>query len=183
MNKYEIERKTRQAEIETTFRANGDSGWFGKWFELEVVRTLSHKTNVAKQGEVDYFMNIDGKRVAVEVKTNGGRIESLYQLNERQKATTLVIYTLHHTVPTRTRKDGSTAGGEIRVVAPIICTAEWFINALESVNAVKIIGHNESDKERAIQKDSKKLYNLLKEYPIPYSKELKYTWDDFEGLE
>lgn len=181
MKNYE---EIRKAEIERILNMSSlDDGKFGKVFELEVVRTLSHKTAVSKQGEVDYFMNIEGKRVAVEVKTNGGRVESLYKLNARQRATTLVIYTLRHTVPTRTRKDGSLAGGEVRVIEPIICTAEYFLNALESVNAIKVIGHDESDRERAIQKDSKKLYNLLKEYPIPYSKELKYTWDDFEGLE
>lgn len=181
MNKYEY---ARAKEIERIMNMSDlDDGKFGKVFELEIVRTLSHKATVAKQGETDYYMTIDGRRTAVEVKTNGGRIESLYKLNERQRATTMVIYTLHHTVPTRTRKDGSLAGGEVRVIEPIICTVEYFLNALESVNAIKVIGHNENDRERAIQKDSKKLYNLLKEYPIPYSKELKYTWEDFEGLE
>lgn len=181
MNKYIA---MRDAEMERILgMSNLDDGKFGKWFELYVVRELSHKTRVSKQNEVDYFMNIDGKRVAVEVKTNGGRIESLYKLNEKQRTKTLVIYTLRHTVPVRVRKDGTIAGGEVRMIEPIICTVEYFLNALESVNAIKVIGHNDSDRERAIQKDSKKLYNLLKEYPIPYSKELKYTWDDFEGFE
>ena len=59
-------------------------------------------------------------------------------------------------------------------------TIAQFIDLVESVNATKIIGHNESDKEVAIQSDSKKLYKaLVNGNYVEYFRDWEYFTEDF----
>ena len=69
-----------------------DSGWFGRITELSIHTTKSRKTRVAKQGKADTHIKFEKNgKIPIftsEVKTNGGRISSLYEKN----APKFVIY-------------------------------------------------------------------------------------------
>lgn len=157
-----------------------DSGLYGKVKELLSHDTRSTITRVRAQGKADSFISVDGKRKPLEVKTNGGRVENLFTMSERAKATNYIRYTLDFTVKAgKPRKDGTCKPEEHRYFDGVM-TVKTFIEILESTKAYKIIGHNESDKERAVQSDSKKLYKaLLESGAIDYIPDFNYTIDDF----
>lgn len=158
-----------------------DCGRFGKVFEILSAPTTSRKKSVSAQGKADIYFHIDGKRVKAEVKTNGGRIENLYRVRKPENA--FIVYYLNITTRTYTNKDGSIGGGQERIIEPIILTVRDFLKIVEDCNAVKTIGHKgQNDFERAIQADSKKLYNRLLDYPIPFERDTNYSTDDFEDL-
>lgn len=158
-----------------------DSGLYGKVKEL-----LSHNSNstitcVRSQGKTDSFISVDGKRKPLEVKTNGGRIENLFTMSERSRSTNYIRYTLDFTVKAgKPRKDGTCKPAEHRYFDGIMLISE-FMRIIEDTKAYKTICHNSSDIERAIQSDSKKLYNaLLNSNYVPYKADFNYTKADFE---
>lgn len=157
-----------------------DSGLYGKIKELLSHNTKSTITRVRAQGKADSFINVDGKRKPLEVKTNGGRVENLFTMSERAKATNYIRYTLDFTVKAgKPRKDGSCKPEEHRYFDGVM-TVKTFVEILETTKAYKIIGHNESDKERAVQSDSKKLYKaLLESGAVDYVADFNYTIADF----
>jgi len=157
-----------------------DSGIYGKIKELLSHNAKSTIIRVRAQGKSDSFINVDGKRKPLEVKTNGGRVESLFTMNEKAKATNYIRYTLDFIVKAgKPRKDGTCKPEEHRYFDGVM-TVKTFIEILESTKAYKVIGHNESDKERAIQSDSKKLYKaLLASGAVDYVADFNYTIADF----
>lgn len=139
-----------------------DSGLYGKVDELLNHDCFStcYRPRSNKYHDIDPW--IDGERVKAENKTNGGRIEKLFRM--RDKHNRFIVYTIDFITPTRTKKDGSKAGGEYRHICKIM-RVDTFIALLESVNAIKVIkhsGYDINDAERAVQHDSKKLYLALK---------------------
>ncbi len=136
-----------------------DDGLAGKVAEL-----LSHDSDstimrVQKQGAVDLYLIIDGKRVKAEYKTNGGRIENLY--NIRRPEATYIVYDLDFKPADRKRKDGSIVVSEPRRACKVMTVAS-FLNIVEECKAVKIASHaGKNDAERAVQCSSKKLYEAL----------------------
>lgn len=159
-----------------------DDGRWGKAFELLNVSTKARKSYVAKQGKADGYFYFDGKRHAVEYKTNGGRVESLYRMNKPENA--FIIYSMDFTTRVYTNKDGSKGGGKHYVVEPRILKVSDFLAILEHCKAVKVIGHEDkNDNERAVQGDSVKLAKCLDLYPIMFDPELEYQPEDFEDLE
>lgn len=158
-----------------------DSGLYGKVKELLSHNTKSTITRVRAQGKADSFIIVDDKRKPLEVKTNGGRVESLFTMSERAKATNYIRYTLDFTVKAgKPKKDGTCKPAEHRYFDGVM-TVKTFIEILESTKAYKVIGHNESDRERAVQSDSKKLYKaLLESNAVEYVADFNYTAEDFE---
>lgn len=161
-----------RADLALRYVANYTDGTLGRVTELASATDRTHKTRVAKQGADDTHikMSINGKTkyVACEVKTNGGRIESLYTKN----APKYVIYSMN--VQNSLVKTP-------RVLAPIVIETKLFLRVLEECNAIK--STNGKNPERAIQATSKKLYARLLEYPIPYDANTTYTADDFDGID
>ena len=157
-----------------------DSGLYGKIKELLSHNARSTITSVRAQGKHDSFINIDGKRKPLEVKTNGGRVENLFTMSDKAKEKRYIRYTLDFTVKAgKPRKDGTCKPEEHRYFDGVM-TVKTFVEILESTKAYKVISHNESDKERAIQSDSKKLYKaLLKSGAVDYVADFNYTADDF----
>ena len=157
-----------------------DSGLYGKVKELLSHNERSTITRVRPQGKSDSYINVDGKRRPLEVKTNGGRVESLFTMTERAKETRYIRYTLDFTVKAgKPKKDGTCKPAEHRYFDGVM-TIKTFIEILESTKAYKVIGHNESDKERAVQSDSKKLYKaLLASGAVDYVTDFNYTVADF----
>ena len=158
-----------------------DSGLYGKIKELLSHNKRSTITRVRAQGRADSFINVDGKRKPLEVKTNGGRVESLFTMSDRAKTTNYIRYTLDFTVKAgKPRKDGTCKPAEHRYFDGVMTVAK-FVAILEETKAYKVIGHNESDRERAVQCDSKKLYKaLLKSDAVEYVADFNYTAEDFE---
>lgn len=157
-----------------------DSGLFGKVTELLSHDEKSTITRVQAQGRNDCYIIIDGKRKPLEVKTNGGRVGSLYQLNARARESQYINYNLDIEIKAgKPRKDGTCKPAEHRVVN-VVMTISEFIRVLEECKATKVIGHNESDREIAIQSDSKKLYKaLISGNYTEYHRDWEYFSEDF----
>ena len=158
-----------------------DDGRFGRIDELMAVKATSSKTRVAKQGKNDIPVRwYNGTREVnrpAEYKTNGGRIEELINRLEEGKDK-LFAYKLDYTVK-HAVKSGEVKS-ETRKVE-IICYFSQFYSMLLELNAIKPTGGNHS--ELAIQPSSKKMYERLLEWPIPFDPYNTYCEDDFEGLE
>ncbi len=167
----------------TAILANpNDSGRYGKAFELLNVSAKARKAHVSAQGKVDGYFYLDGKRHAVEYKTNGGRIEALYRLRKPEEA--FIVYSMDFETRQTFRKDGSPRPTKHYEVEPIILKVSDFLKVLEYCNAVKVLEHKgKGDKERAVQGDSAKLAKVLAEYPITYDPDYNYTAEDFEDIE
>jgi hypothetical protein len=179
INKTETERLTNARRYLADTK---DSGRIGKAFEALFVNKKSRKKKCSAQGKVDNYFNLNGKRYPVEYKINGGRIESLYDIRKPEKA--FIVYALEYTVPLRENKDGSIAGGEHRVISPIIMTVKDFLNVIDTLHAFKFPEHaGKGDREKAVAASSKKLYECLKDYPIVFNPNANYTSDDFDGIE
>lgn len=69
---------------------------------------------------------------------------------------------------------------EKRVINPVLIPTQIFLAALDFFKATK--STNGRNPEEAIQVSSKKFYEWLKEWPIPYEPNNHYTAEDFEGL-
>lgn len=159
-----------------------DSGRWGKAFEMLNVSNTARKTYVAAQGKIDGYFYLNGERKAVEYKTNGGRIGSLYNLRKPENA--YIVYSMDFETRQTYRKDGTPRPTKHYVVAPIILKVSDFLAILEHCNATKVIGHQgKGDEEIAIQGDSAKLAKCLADYPIAYDPNARYTTEDFEDLE
>lgn len=174
MTKYE---KMRQAEIARHYanRAH-DDGAIGRIKELQRAGKNSRKTRVSKQGQVDDYINYNGGHYAAESKINGGRIGALRDAN----APKFVIYSLDFVQKHKACKSRG-AWEEIRHVDDVLIPTAVFLAALDRFGATK--STNGRNPEEAIQVSSKKFYEWLLDWPIPYEPGLKYTSDDFEGLE
>lgn len=175
MNKYTFEQLMNKAQFTPTTKAdtkkaeyaynlyvkgfeNGDSGAYGKAVEILSRRPNSHKTTVAKQGKKDATARIDGKLIAVEVKTNGGRVDGI-------KAK-YVVYSL----------DVHNSTADKTITARIIPT-DVFIKALYDFNAIKEVRHNSIVDGLAIQPSKRKLWAWLETMP-EYDRTKDYTSDE-----
>ena len=156
-----------------------DSGLYGKVVELLSHDEKSTIYRVQAQNRTDAYIIIDGKRKPLEVKTNGGRIENLYRL--KAKDSRYISYTLDVVIKAgKPRKDGTCKPAEHRYVNALMTVAQ-FIELVESVGATKVIGHSASDREVAIQSDSKKLYKaLVNGNYLEYFRDWEYFKEDFE---
>lgn len=161
-----------RAALACKYALNYNDSTLGRVTELASATDRTRKTRVAKQGATDtrIKMNVNGKvhYIACEVKTNGGRIESLYAKN----APKYVIYSMN--VQNSIVKTP-------RVLAPIVIETKLFLKVLAECNAIKCT--NGVNPERAIQATSKKLFARLSDYPIPYDANTIYTPNDFDGIE
>ena len=186
MNELESKAKLTKAEAERLAKAKytyanlKDDGRIGKCFELLFVSDKSTKKAVSKQGKVDNYFYLDGKRYPVEYKINGGRIESLFK--HIKPDTKYIVYAMEYTTKVTTKKDGSKSGGELRTVNPVILKVSDFLKVIETLNAWKVLT-KEGIKERAVQGDSKKLWKVLNLYPITFNPNNHYTSEDFEDIE
>ena len=158
-----------------------DDGRFGRIDELMAVKATSSKTRVAKQGKNDISVRWNNGTREVnrpaEYKTNGGRIEELIDRLEGGKDK-LFAYKLDYTVKHKVKS------GEVKTETrqvEILCYFSQFYSMLLEVNAIKLTGGNHS--ELAIQPSSKKMYERLLEWPIPFDPYNTYCEDDFDGLE
>ena len=156
-----------------------DSGLYGKVKELLSHDEKSTIYRVQAQNRTDAYIIVDGKRKPLEVKTNGGRIENLYRL--KAKDNRYISYTLDIVIKAgKPRKDGTCKPAEHRYVNALMTVAQ-FIELVESVGATKVIGHNTSDREIAVQSDSKKLYKaLVNGNYLEYFRDWEYFKEDFE---
>ena len=73
------------------------------------------------------------------------------------------------------------AWDELREIDPVVIPTEVFLNALDRFGATK--STNGKNPEEAIQVSSKKFFDWLLDWPIPFEPDLVYTEEDFEGLE
>ena len=177
--------KTERARVEKalSYLANPkDDGRFGKALEALFVSKTSRKKACSAQGKIDNYFWLDGRRYPIEYKTNGGRIGHLYTYRKPEKQ--YIMYALTYTVPEREKKDGSKSGGELRVVNPIVMTVKDFLTVIETLHAFKFPEHSgKGDREKGIAVSSKKLYECLKEYCIPFHPDTRYESADFEDIE
>ena len=176
MNKYQKAREEKIAFYRS--RIGIDPGALGRIAELQSVSVNSRKVAVSKQGENDIFVHIGSKRanIPAERKTNGGRIESL----RKPGAPRFVVYSMRFV---QKHKAGKTteAWEELREIDPVLIPTEVFLAALDRFGATK--STNGKNPEEAVQVSSKKFFEWLLDWPIPFDPETVYTEEDFEGLE
>ena len=183
---YDAKRKAKAVELITLnynrVKVNEpiDSGLYGKVKELTSHDSKSTITRVQAQSRNDAYIIVDGKRKPLEVKTNGGRVGSLYNLNAKARQSRYIYYTLDVVIKAgKPKKDGTCKPAEHREFSGVMTIAK-FIDILDNTKATKVIGHNESDREIAIQSDSKKLYKALIECgAIEYNPNWEYFSEDF----
>ena len=169
--------KIRATEIARHFaNRQFDDGALGRVFELECASKYSRKTKVSIQGKADVYVKFEKGSVPAECKTNGGRIANLRKAN----APKFVIYKLDFVQKHKASKSRE-AWEEVRHIDPVIIPTAVFLNALDRFGATK--STNGKNPEEAIQVSSKKLYEWLLDWCIPYNPDYRYTADDFEGLE
>ena len=167
----------REAEIARHLaNAAHDNGALGRAFELACASEYSRKTRVSKQGQADVYIKFERGTVRAEVKTNGGRIEGL----RSSSAPRFVIYRLRFVQKHKAGKH-TEAYDEVREIDPVLIPTEVFLAALDRFHATK--STNGKNPEEAIQVSSKKFFEWLLDWPIPYDPALRYTEEDFEGLE
>lgn len=172
----------RLASVTATLANTADLARYNKAFEMLDVSDSARKTDLAPQGATDGYFYLDGTRHAVEYKSNGGRIESLYRLRKPESA--YIVYTMDFETRQTYRKDGTPRPTKHYVVEPIILKVSDFLAILEHCNAVKVLEHKgKNDRERAVQGDSAKLAKVLADYPLAYNPNAKYTTADFEDIE
>lgn len=173
-NKYQA---IREAEIQRhTANIGHNPGAAACAFELMCASPYSRKTRVSKQGQADVFIHFENGNWAAEVKTNGGRIESL----RKPRAPKFVIYKLDFVQKHKAGKN-TPAWDEERHIDPVLIPTAVFLAALDRFGATK--STNGRNPEEAIQPSSKKFFEWLLDWPIPYEPGLHYTAADFEGLE
>ena len=155
-----------------------DSGIAGKVRELLRRDSTSRINRVQAQGKNDAYISIEGRRYPLEVKSNGGRIGSLYK--SKAPDTHFIVYELDLFIKAgKPRKDGTCKPEEHRQACKVM-TVRQFLELIEETKACKVIGHNESDQELAVQADSKKLYKaLISGGYKDYDREETFTWADF----
>lgn len=145
-------------DIERNDIGNNDSGLYGKITEILSHDCYSSAKDVKARHLIDTRPIVDGKRANAEHKSNGGRIEHLYRIKDKDNS--YVIYLLDFVPPARTKKDGTVVLG-VRRYAYKIIKVSTFLEMIERIGCIKIVEHKDlftSDKERAIQCSSKKLY-------------------------
>lgn len=171
----------RLANVERILSNLKDLARNNKAFEILNVSDTARKEDLAPQGKTDGYFYLDGKRKAVEYKTNGGRIGSLYRLSKPENA--YIVYSMDFETRQTFRKDGTPRPTKHYVVAPIILKVSDFLAILDHCNATKVIGHaDKDDSEIAVQGDSAKLAKCLADYPITFDPNYHYTSEDFEEL-
>lgn len=186
MAKFEKIRNEKSAEI---LQNTADDGRFGRAFELSCARIYSAKVGVSAQGKKDISIKIEinGKihYVPAECKTNGGRVDSL--LNGENKSQ-FIIYRLEFVQKHKATKTAP-EWEEVRAVPAIIVPTELFLQMLKECNALKAICHKGVQDGIGIQPSSKKMYERLIAYIdnygdcVLFDRERTYTNYDFEGLE
>jgi len=157
---------------------NKDSGLYGKVFELLHRSPNSKITEVRAQGEVDLFVKVGNTLRPCEVKTNSGRIGSLYKIPEDKRNNSYVVYTICRIKPqgTRPRRDGSYAPAEEWYLPPIIMTVSDFLTEVHRYNATSTIGHGTGDEEPNVRGDKGQFYRaLLKRKSTYYVRGATYT--------
>jgi hypothetical protein len=170
----------RLAKAKQIISNERDDGRWGKLFELLFVGETSHKSGIAKQGKIDGYFWLNGKRHKVEYKTNGGRIGPLFRMVKPD--TEYIIYIMDFTTRTYTNKDGSIGGGKHYTSVACIFTVADFLKLVDHLNATKVLT-KDGIKEPAVQGDSAKLCKALWDYPLEFNPDNRYTTDDFEGIE
>lgn len=140
--------------------AQNDCGAFGRIDELLSRTHGSRKVTVAKQGQADISVWVDGKRYNAERKTNGGRISGI--------KSRYVVYSLDIC--------NSTTKNKRRVLEPMVFSLEGFLEILETAGAIKCT--NGKNPEQAVQPSSLKMFRLMEQYGVPFDINRKYTADE-----
>ena len=108
---------------------NFDDGILGRIIELFCRDSKSPLVKVRTQKQVDAYIPTTNGRMKTEIKTNGGRVEELFKLSDKQRNNTLIIYFSH------TKKmQGTKAKAEGRPIEWLDCfkimtVAEFIANA------------------------------------------------------
>jgi hypothetical protein len=153
-------------------------GLLGCLIELFACSEKSPKMQVSAQGKADSrirFRNSNGNidYIPIEVKTNGGRVAHM--------SGAYTVYCLAFTQKYKPSKANNWQGAEERrIIKPVVIPTKLFLNYLYNNGIVK--STNGKQPEPAIQCSSKKLYEALQAWPIPYDRTKTYCADDFEDL-
>lgn len=150
--------------------------------ELGSHRPSSTITRVRSKNDSDSYIKIDerAKAYRLEVKTNGGMVQDLYNLASRTKAVTYLHYYLD--IDVRPSKKNPTGNRQIEFV----CTLEHFLSVLEECKAIS--GNPAKDNIHLsainIRPDNAKMFkrfmsDLENGIIIPFDRRMTYCKEDF----
>ena len=149
--------------------ANGNSGAWGRAVEICSRLPRSVKKTVSTQNRADAYAKINGRRVAVEIKTNGGRVDKI-------KAK-YIVYSV-----AINNKTGN------KTIPARIMRTEDFLEMLRAYGALKTIAHNGVADGVGVQCNSRKLWRFLETFGagtpwvcFDYYPDSEYNTDDFDG--
>lgn len=169
ISKYDFERLNYcKALLERNEKNNfTDAGVFGKVLEVTSRPSTSRLVAVQSSHKCDSRITIEGRTYRLECKCNGGRIEELRAIKNKQ-------HVAIHYVQLYTAKNGK------QYYANVIMRLDNFLDLLDEKDATKTIEHKNrltSDREEAIQGDSKALWKALQN-ELEYNREWIYYEDD-----
>jgi len=149
---------------------NGNSGAWGRAVEICSRLPKSNKITVSTQNRADAYAKIDGRRVAVEIKTNGGRVDKI-------KAK-YIVYSV-----AINNKTGN------KTIPARIMRTEDFMEMLRTYGALKTIAHNGVVDGVGVQCNSRKLWHFLDTFGagtpwtcLDYYPDSTYEDSDFDAL-
>ena len=138
-----------------------DSGYFGRIMENQCARPKSRKKCVSSAGKADVHIKYNGRYIPAEVKTNGGRVDSLIDGTNKSK---FVIYAMEYTQRHKAGKRPE-AWEEHRSIGPLIMPTALLLNCLQEGNAIKTVNkHGEYD-GLGVQGRARKLYQTPLQWP------------------
>lgn len=187
----------RQTKIESYLANTADCGRFGRAKEVELTPTFSTKNAVSTANKADNYVRVrlDNGRVVrypVEVKTNGGRVDTLftkeYITGTAFTGAKLVSYTMEYTIKHKAGKH-TDAWEEKRTIPSMLIPKQVFVDALLSDSSfLKAVNHGGIQDGIAIQVSSKRWYERLKEYAnnyedLAHEPDRIYDAYQFEGVE
>ena len=184
--KYEIKSEADEERLFSAWWAYTHDykgpGVMGCVAELLAATTNSKKTTISNPGKADCYIKLRTESghvipVAVERKTNGGRIQTIEtELSKAEKMVgRFVVYSMDIC--------NTTTSGLRRRVPAVVIPRKLFIEKLVEFGAIKEMRHGGHVDGYGIQVSKKAWYEWLSDWPIVYDRNAVYSDEDFMGLE
>lgn len=154
-------------EVDTK-EAGFDNGVLGRVIELYCHDSASTMTTVRKQGQNDgYIPTVNGKRIAAEIKTNGGQVQEMLKWSRRKQENTIMVYFNYTKVPQSTSAKKANKPVEYYDYCKILTVADFFDNA--------VLKKPDKSGKVHIQPTSQKMFLNLENFP-DFERNVKYDF-------
>ena len=165
----EVDKITAVCNGEVDMKSAGyDNGILGRVIELYCHDSASTICVVRSQNKCDgYIPTVNGKRVAAEIKTNGGQVQEMLKWSRRKQENTIMVYFNYTQVPQSTSAKKANKPVEFYDYFKILTVAEFFDNAVLKKPDKNGVIH--------IQPTSQKMFLRLESFPN-FERNVKYNF-------